>query len=172
MPRLSPDKKKELAKDLLDGKLSDKELKVKYGVSRVTISTYRNTPKLINERKDIVKVELDKTLLNTRKERIGDVEALNTVARPIREKIINQEPITVEELAIFLKVIDKKDRIMVSYDNADKIHATFIDARTQTQNILQVTETAAPALIRVLHMWEGRVFSIKAFLEQFQEAVK
>ena len=179
MPRLTSKQIEDLKADIMLAHQTPDELMLKYDISEPTYYKYKHPAKVKK-----LSLKLGETLVDTRVERkkwIVDIkETFENLRKQIEDMDRAKNPDGTISAGALNTILNKMteisrelDRHWTAIEKAEGQYAdTLIQNDNRQLNILQVTETAAPALIRVLHMWEGRVFSMKAFLEQFEEAVK
>jgi hypothetical protein len=111
--------------------------------------------------------EVVKVVETTKDKLEGDIEELRRIAFDELSKAMTQN----DRRA----VLDWFDRVTGNAKlraDISRSLSLLVDNRTQTQNIVQVTETAAPTIIRLLREFEGRVFSFDQFIREFEIAMK
>jgi len=140
VPRLSPEDRKRMETDVIAGRMTGPELQEMYGVSDVTVKAYRRRlrveSKAIEER---TTRKLTETSLDTQAERKADLDILQkAVLDPVLKKIHGNLPLGAGDIAILLKALQTRTKILDGHDNSHKLQISYFDNRDQSVNVVEV----------------------------------
>jgi len=137
MPHLSRADRKRLKADIIAGDSTITKMAQDYGVTRKAVRDYK---KQLEEQATAMEkrtdAELSTTILDTQAVRKDDLDIIRrAVLDPAVKRLNEGKPLTEADVAVLLRALTTRAKILDGYDNSHKLHLTVIDARDQSTTI-------------------------------------